>query len=299
MKYMYKAFLASLMMIVLPVMITFGQQIVDENAEPEIITDGYEFTEGPLWHDSGYLLFSDIPANTVYKWTPDEGAVMYLKPSGHSNGLAFDQEGNLLLAQHDGLVSRLSKDKKLTVVTDNYDGKRLNSPNDLAIKSDGSIYFTDPPFGVSDEDKELGFNGVYRYSDEKGLQLLIDDFDLPNGIVFSPDESLLYVNDTRHNHIRVFDVNKDGSLANGRIFAEMESDAEGAADGMKVDTDGNLYSTGPGGLWIFSPEGKVLQQVKTPDRITNLAWGGSNKSTLFLTAPNAVYRLETNKTGMR
>jgi len=149
MKYMYKAFLASLMMIVLPVMITFGQQIVDENAEPEIITDGYEFTEGPLWHDSGYLLFSDIPANTVYKWTPDEGAVMYLKPSGHSNGLAFDQEGNLLLAQHDGLVSRLSKDKKLTVVTDNYDGKRLNSPNDLAIKSDGSIYFTDPPFGVS------------------------------------------------------------------------------------------------------------------------------------------------------
>jgi len=117
------------------------------------------------------------------------------------------------------------------------------------------------------EDKELGFNGVYRYSDEKGLQLLIDDFDLPNGIVFSPDESLLYINDTRHNHIRVFDVNKDGLLANGRIFAEMESDAEGAADGMKVDTDGNLYSTGPGGLWIFSPEGKVLQQVKTPDEL--------------------------------
>jgi gluconolactonase len=299
MKKLSKAILALLMMIVLPVMITYGQQIINEDAEPKIITDGYEFTEGPLWHDSGYLLFSDIPANTIYKWTPAEGAVIYLKPSGHSNGLTFDGDGNLLLAQHDGLVSRLTKDKDLTVVADSYNGKRLNSPNDLTVKSDGSIYFTDPSFGVSDEDKELDFNGVYRYSREDGLQLLIDDFDLPNGIVFSPDESRLYVNDTRHNHIRVFDVNNDGSLSNGKIFAEMESNAEGAADGMKVDTDGNLYSTGPGGLWVFSPEGKVLQQVETPDRITNLAWGGSDGSTLFLTAPNAVYKLETNKNGVR
>mgnify|MGYP002760937316 FL=1 len=236
----YKVFFAWLLMTLLPVMITFGQEVVDEDADPEIITEGYEFTEGPLWHESGYLLFSDIPANTVYKWTPGEGAEMYLKPSGHSNGLAYDREGNLLLAQHDGLVSRLSNSKKLTVVVDNYNGKRLNSPNDLAIKSDGSIYFTDPPFGVSDEDKELDFSGVYRYSEENGLQLLIDDFDLPNGIVFSPDESRIYVNDSRHNHIRVFEVHEDGSLANGRIFAEMESDAEGAADGMKVDTDCNL-----------------------------------------------------------
>ncbi len=299
MKKLSKAILALLMMIILPVMITFGQQIINEEAEPKIITDGYEFTEGPLWHDSGYLLFSDIPANTIYKWTPAEGAVIYLKPSGHSNGLTFDGDGNLLLAQHDGLVSRLTKDTELTVVADSYNGKRLNSPNDLTVKSDGSIYFTDPSFGVSDEDKELDFNGVYRYSREDGLQLLIDDFDLPNGIVFSPDESRLYVNDTRHNHIRAFDVNNDGSLSNGKIFAKMESNAEGAADGMKVDTDGNLYSTGPGGLWVFSPEGKVLQQVETPDRITNLAWGGSDGSTLFLTAPNAVYKLETNRNGVR
>lgn len=299
MKKVVKVFLSSLMLIVMPVMTAFGQQIVDEDAKPKIITEGYEFTEGPLWHESGYLLFSDIPANTVYKWMPGEGAELYLKPSGHSNGLAYDQEGNLLLAQHDGHVSRLSNDKKLTVVVDNYNGKRLNSPNDLALKSDGSIYFTDPPFGVSDEDKELGFSGVYRYSEENGLQLLIDDFDLPNGIVFSPDESRVYVNDSRHNHIRVFEVHEDGSLANGRIFAEMESDAEGAADGMKVDTDGNLYSTGPGGLWIFSPEGKLLQQIETPKRITNVAWGGNNFSSLFLTAPNVVYKLETNKTGMK
>ena len=294
-----KFFIPWLLMTLLPVMITFGQEVVDENAEPEIITEGYEFTEGPLWHESGYLLFSDIPANTVYKWTPGEGAEMYLKPSGHSNGLAYDREGNLLLAQHDGLVSRLSNSKNLTVVVDNYQGKRLNSPNDLAIKSDGSIYFTDPPFGVSDKDKELDFSGVYRYSEDNGLQLLIDDFDLPNGIVFSPDESRLYVNDSQHDHIRVFDLKEDGSLANGKIFAEMESDAEGAADGMKVDTEGNLYSTGPGGLWIFSPEGKLLQQIETPKRITNVAWGGSNFSFLFLTAPNVVYQLETNKKGMR
>jgi len=295
----YKVFLAWLLMTLLPVMITFGQEVVDEDAEPEIITEGYEFTEGPLWHESSYLLFSDIPANTVYKWTPGEGAEMYLKPSGHSNGLAYDREGNLLLAQHDGLVSRLSSSKNLTVVVDNYNGKRLNSPNDLAIKSDGSIYFTDPPFGVSDEDKELDFSGVYRYSEDNGLQLLIDDFDLPNGIVFSPDESRLYVNDSQHGHIRVFDVKEDGSLANGKIFAEMQSDAEGAADGMKVDTEGNLYSTGPGGLWIFSPEGELLRQVETPDRVTNLAWGGSDGSNLYLTAPNAVYKLETNKKGMQ
>lgn len=298
MKKIVKAFLASLILIVLPVMTAFGQQIVDEDAEPEIITEGYQFTEGPLWHASGYLLFSDIPANSVYKWMPGEGAEIFLKPSGHSNGLAYDQGGNLLLAQHDGHVSRLSNDKKLTVVVDNYKGKRLNSPNDLAIKSDGSIYFTDPPFGVSDEDRELGFSGVYRYSEENGLQLLIDDFDLPNGIVFSPDESRIYVNDSRHNHIRVFEVHEDGSLANGRIFAEMQSDDEGAADGMKVDTEGNVYSTGPGGLWIFSAEGKLLQQIETPTRITNVAWGGSNFSSLFLTAPNAVYKLETNTTGM-
>lgn len=295
----YKVFFAWLLMTLLPVMITFGQEVVDEDADPEIITEGYEFTEGPLWHESGYLLFSDIPANTVYKWTPGEGAEMYLKPSGHSNGLAYDREGNLLLAQHDGLVSRLSNSKKLTVVVDNYNGKRLNSPNDLAIKSDGSIYFTDPPFGVSDEDKELDFSGVYRYSEDNGLQLLIDDFDLPNGIVFSPDESRLYVNDSQHGHIRVFDVKEDGSLANGKIFAEMQSDAEGAADGMKVDTEGNLYSTGPGGLWIFSPEGELLRQVETPDRVTNLAWGGSDGANLYLTASNAVYKLETNKKGMR
>ncbi len=284
-------------MIFLVVGFAHGQSIVD--SEPQKITEGYEFTEGPVWHDSGYLLFSDIPANTIYKWTPGEEAVEYLKPSGNSNGLTFDEDGSLLLAQHEGALSRLTGEKKLETIADSFEGKRLNSPNDLTQKSDGSIYFTDPDFGVSDEDKELDFNGVYRFTEENGLELLIDDFDLPNGIVFSPNENRLYVNDTQNNHIRVFDVDKDGNLMNDRVFAEMQDDAEGAADGMKIDNDGNLYSTGPGGLWIFSPEGEVLQQVEMPERVTNLAWGGSEKSTLFLTAPNAVYQLKTNATGVQ
>lgn len=291
-----KRLVGIIILVSLPVSLVFGQQIIKEDVEPEKITSGYQFTEGPVWQSSGYLLFSDIPANTIYKWEPGEEAIEYLKPSGHSNGLTFDRDGQLLLAQHDGAIARLTDGNELSPVVDNYEGNRLNSPNDLVVKSDGAIYFTDPPFGVSDEDKELDVNGVYRYSQNGELELLIDDFDRPNGIVFSPNEERLYVNDTQHNHIRVFKVNEDGSITDGEIFATMEADGDGAADGMKVDTDGNLYSTGPGGLWIFSPEGELIQQVKTP-RITNLAWGGAKGSTLFMTAPDAIYSLETNQKG--
>lgn len=286
-----------LLFFVSPLSAVWAQPVVDEGTAPEQIAGGFQFTEGPVWHTGGYLLFSDIPANTIYKWTADKGTVEFLKPSGHSNGLIFDAEGSLLLAQHDGAVSKLTAANQFKTIVDSYNGKRLNSPNDLTVKSDGAIYFTDPPFGVSDEAKELDINGVYRYSKENGLRLVADDFALPNGIAFSPDESRLYVNDTRYNHIRVFAVKEDGMLANGRVFAKMESGAGGAADGMKVDTEGNLYSTGPGGIWVFSPEGEVIQQVGTPERITNLAWGGLDYSTLFLTAPNAVYRLKTNQKG--
>jgi len=275
-----------------------AQPIVKQGVEPQKITDGYQFTEGPLWHPSGYLLFSDIPANTVFKWMPGGEVTEYIKPSGHSNGLAFDLEGRLLLAQHDGAVARKNGDGGLSTLVDNYEGKRLNSPNDLTVKSDGAIYFTDPPFGVSDENKELQVNGIYRYSEDEGLELLVNNFDLPNGIAFSPDEEKLYVNDSRHNHIRVFSVKQDGSLDNGKIFATMKADADGSADGMVVDSAGNLYSTGPGGLWIFSPEGKMLQQVEM-SRITNLAWGGPDRSALFMTAPNAVYKLQTTQKGYK
>lgn len=273
-----------------------AQQVVQEDAEPEKITSGYQFTEGPVWHPSSYLLFSDIPANTIYKWTPGSGAETYLSPSGHSNGLVFDHQGRLIMVQHDGALARYSEDTGFETLADSYKGKRLNSPNDLTIHSDGSIYFTDPPFGVSEENKMLDINGVYRYSEEEGLQLLSDDFDLPNGIALSPDETRLYINDSKHAHIRVFDVTRDGTIENGRIFAKMDSDERGGADGMKVDVEGNVYSTGPGGLWIFSPEGKLIRQLKTP-RLTNLAWGGNDWKTLYMTSPNAVYKLEMKHKG--
>ncbi len=268
-----------------------AQQMVRENAVPEQITSGHKFTEGPVWHPSGFLLFSDIPANTIYKWRPDSGAEKFIQPSGHSNGLALDRENRLLLAQHDGALARVNRNNEIEVLADSYQGKRLNSPNDLVVRSDGSIYFTDPTFGVSKEEQEMKIKGVYRYSREKGLELLVEDFDLPNGIAFSPDEKKLYVNDSKHNHIRVFEVQKDGSLANGQLFATMDSDEPGSADGMKVDSQGNLYSTGPGGLWIFAPSGKLIRQMDTP-RITNLAWGGKDRKTLFMTAPDAVYQLK-------
>jgi len=290
-----KTSMAILILLLMQFGMASAQQVVQEKAEPEKITSGYQFTEGPVWHPSGYLLFSDIPANTIYKWLPGSDAETYLSPSGHSNGLTFDGQGRLILAQHDGAIASYSDDRGIKVLVAAYQGKRLNSPNDLVVHSDGSIYFTDPPFGVSEEEKVLDINGVYRYHKEEGLQLLSDDFDLPNGIALSPDESKLYVNDSRHKHIRVFDITKDGTLTNGRLFAKMDSDERGGADGMKVDMQGNVYSTGPGGLWIFSPEGNLIRQVKTP-RLTNLAWGGKDGKTLFMTAPDAVYKLKmTNK----
>jgi len=295
-----KSSIAILSLLLLQVGMASAQRMVQDQAEPEKITEGYQFTEGPVWHPSGYLLFSDIPANTIYKWTPGSGSAAatetFLSPSGHSNGLTYDQQGRLILAQHDGAIARYTGNKGMETLADSYQGKRLNSPNDLVVHSDGSIYFTDPPFGVSKEEKELNKNGVYRYSEEKGLQMLSDDFDLPNGIVLSPDESRLYVNDSRHKHIRVFDLKKDGTLTNGRLFARMDSDEPGGADGMKVDVQGNVYSTGPGGLWIFSPKGKLIRHIETP-RLTNLAWGGKKGKTLFMTAPEAVYKLEMTTRG--
>lgn len=287
---------AILFFLLMPAFTVSAQQMVAEDAELVKISEGHQFTEGPVWNPSGYLLFSDIPANTIFKWVPGEESSEYMKPSGHSNGLTYDQDGRLVLAQHDGAVAKANEDGSFEKLVTSYQGKRLNSPNDLVVSSSGAIYFTDPPYGTNEEDKELDFQGVYRYTKDEGLQLLIRDFDRPNGIALSPDEKRLYVNDSRQNHIRVFQVQEDGTLDKGRVFAEMESDENGAADGMKVDAKGNVYSTGPGGLWIFSPEGELIQQMETP-RLTNLAWGGKEGKTLFMTSPEAVYKLKMKTKG--
>jgi len=266
---------------------------------PERIATGFQFTEGPVWHPDGYLLFSDIPAGRIYKWSPDGTLEVFRQPSGNSNGLTFDQQGRLIACEHGTRrVSRTEPDGRVVPLATHYQGKRLNSPNDVVVKSDGSIYFTDPPYGVQPEKRELSFQGVYRIAPDGTLTLLADDFDRPNGLAFSPDESILYVDDTTQRHVRAFDVLPDGTLANGRIFAEMHSPATGGPDGMKLDVEGNLYVTGPGGTWLFDPEGNHLGTLVTPEKPANLAFGDTDRRTLYITARTSVYRVRTKLPGV-
>lgn len=284
-----------------------SSSILIDGEEPEIVTGPHEFTEGPYWHPDGYLLFSDIPANRVYRWSENDGLDVYLEPSGNSNGIEADIDGSILLAQHAGRVSRLTENGDLTVIADSYDSQRLNSPNDIAVHSNGTIYFTDPPFGVSDEDRELDFSGVYRLSsngessDDYELSVVYDEFEFPNGIVFSADESRLYVSDSGTGTIMMFDVDADGIVSSPEEFAnvgEMGS-GMGAADGMETDEAGNLYTTGPQGLIIFDDEGNQLHLIEFDEQITNVSWGGENSSDLYITGSDNVYRYTMNATGSK
>ncbi|WP_365973017.1 SMP-30/gluconolactonase/LRE family protein [Moorena sp. SIO4G3] len=275
-------------------------KIIAPNTQVEKVAGGFKFTEGPVWHPDGFLLFSDIPANTIYKWQPEQKNEIFRQPSGNANGNTLDRSGRLVTAEHSNRrLSLTQKDGNIVTLASHYQGKRLNSPNDLAVKSDGSIYFTDPPYGIKSEQEELGFYGVYRLAPDGTLTLLVDDFVRPNGIVFSPDETKLYVNDSQRGHIRVFDVKPDGMLENGKLFAELKPPSkEGAADGMKVDIQGNVYSTGPGGVWIFDPSGNLLGIIEVPEAPANLAWGDSDYQTLYITARNSLYRIRLKIKGM-
>lgn len=277
------------------------QEIIGKDAQLEKIAEGFRFTEGPVWHPEGFLLFSDIPKNTIYQWQPNQEVKVFRRPSGNANGNTLDLEGRLITGEHSNRrVSRTEKDGKIVTLVDKYNDKRLNSPNDLVVKSDGSIYFTDPPFGIKSEQEELGFYGVYRIAPDGKLTLLVDDFVRPNGIALSPDETKLYVNDSEKGHIRIFDVQSDGTLENGKIFAELKDpNKQGVPDGMKVDSQGNIYSTGPGGVWVFSRSGKLLGIISVPERVTNLAWGNDDYKTLYLTASKSLYRITLKVTGVR
>ena len=304
--------------------------IVPVGARVEKVADGFGFLEGPVWvHSttSGYLLFSDIPANAIDKWSQGSQVSVFLAKSGFtgsdpsnvgykinnghaevtligSNGITLDKEGRVTFCQHgDRAVVRLEKNGKRTVIADKYEGKRLNSPNDLVYKSDGSLYFTDPPFGLpkldQDPQKQLGFDGVYRWSNGK-LQLLSKDLKAPNGIAFSPDEKYLYVDDSVAKTYWRFEVQPDGSIRNGKLFFDMSSSKdEGVPDGMKVDQKGNIYGVGPGGVWILSPEGKHLGTIKPAEDPANLAWGDADSKTLYLTARTGLYRVKLNIAGIR
>jgi len=270
-----------------------------EPGEPERIASELQFTEGPVWHPDGYLLLSDIPADTIYKWSPDSCLEKFRSPSGNSNGLTFDRHGRLLACEHGNRrVSLTEMDGTIAILAREYQGKRLNSPNDLVVKSDGSVYFTDPPYGVKPEQRELDFQGVYRVAPDGVITLLADDFNKPNGLAFSPDEKTLYIADTDHKHVRAFDVQTDGTLANGRVFAEGVSEAGHGPDGMKVDVNGNLY-VAAGFVWVFDSTGKHLGNIVAPEAPANLAFGGPDNKTLFLTARTSVYKVQLRVQGVK
>lgn len=277
------------------------EEIIAPNTQVEKVAEGFEFTEGPLWHPDGFLLFSDVPGNIIYKWQPEQETEIFRQPSGNANGNTLDSSGRLVTGEHGNRrLSRTEKDGEIITLASHYQGKRLNSPNDLVVKSDGSIYFTDPPYGIESEQEELGFYGVYRLAPDGTLTLLVDDFVRPNGIAFSPDEMKLYVNDSEKGHIRVFEVKSDGMLDQGKLFAQLKPPSEaGAADGMKVDIKGNVYSTAPGGVWVFSPNGDLLGIIETPEAPANIAWGDSDYQSLYITARNSLYRVRLKIPGER
>jgi gluconolactonase len=293
-------------------------EIVPPGAKLEKVAGGFVFTEGPVWAKAGYLLFSSPNTNAIYRWTPEGKVEIFRAKSGYtgidigeytqpgSNGLTFDPSGRLTICQHGNRrIIRVEPRGNITVLADRYAGKRLNSPNDLVYRSDGVLYFTDPPFGLpgmfEDPRKELPFSGVFRVKDGE-VGLLTDELSGPNGIAFSPDERCLYVGnwDLRKKVVMRYPVKADGTLAQGEVFYDMTSaPGEDALDGLKVDQAGNLYVCGPGGVWVLSPDGRHLGTIRPPEVPHNLAWGDDDGRTLYMTALTSVYRIRLNIPGVR
>jgi gluconolactonase len=274
-------------------------------AAPELLATGFVFTEGPVWRADGSLHFSDIPASRRHRWHPDEGVTVLRDPNDMGNGMTLDTRGDLLVCRHaTSMLVRERTDGSVEIVASHWQGRELNSPNDVIARSDGSIYFTDPFYGRLPiygipRERELDFQGVYRVAPEGELQLVADDFAMPNGLCFAPDETRLYVNDTERSHIRVFDVRADGSLADGRVFfAGVGSALPGEeVDGMKADERGNVYVTGPRGIWVVDPGGTHLGTIELPETVGNMAWGGADGRTLFVCASTSLYALRMSVRG--
>ncbi len=308
--------------------------IIPAGAKAEKVVGGYGWVEGPVWTHSGDLFFAAIHQNSIIEWVPGQGASVFLHPSGYqgakkypgpepgSNGMTLDRLGRLTVAGHARRdifrLESLKPDAKMTVLCDRYHGKRLNSPNDLVYRSDGSLYFTDPPYGLptqGDHDplKQLPFNGVYRLPDatsipagarpdNRHLQLVIKNLSRPNGIAFSPHGKYLYVSNSDPEDAvwMRYDVEPDGMVKDGIVFCKSNpKEGPGGPDGIKVDQDGNLYGAGPGGVWIISPEGKHIGTIRIPERVANCTWGDADGKTLYITATSSVYRIRLNITGVR
>jgi gluconolactonase len=292
--------------------------LVPTDARVEVLAEGFQWAEGPVWRN-GELLFSDVPRNRILAWQEGPGVSVFLEPSGYtgtaarggepgSNGLAVDKNGKLVLCQHgDRRVVRLEGEGKFVTLAARYKGKRLNSPNDLAIRKNGEIYFTDPPYGLEghekDPKKELAWSGVYRVGSKGGeVVLLTKELKYPNGIAFSPDEKTLYVSNSDPDRAiwMAYEVKRDGGIGKGRVFFDateaVKAGKQGLPDGMKVDVDGNLFATGPGGVYVFSPDGKHLGTIDTGTKTANCAFGNDG-STLYMTANNMICRVRLSTKG--
>jgi gluconolactonase len=310
--------------------------LVAADAKVELVKSGYGFTEGPVWVQKGkegYLLFTDIPGNVIWKLTPDGKASVYLSNVGYNgpevwrwggiqnngkertdpafeefamigaDGLALDRQNRLIIATFAGRsLMRIENNGQRTVLADNDEGKRFGGPNDVVVKRDGAIYFTDTygAFRLRDKDprRELLFNAVYMWKSGK-LTRVVDDMPATNGLAFSPDEKYLYVNGSRDNYVNRYEVRADGTLANGKLFADMRKETErGITDGLRVDTKGNLYETAPGGVWIISPEGKHLGTIRVPEQSTNIGFGDADRKTLYIAARTSIYKIRVNTPGI-
>ena len=283
------------------------RDVVGSDVEIEQLDTGFMFTEGPIWnHVEKHVIFSDMPGDIMRKWTPGGCVETFRQPSNKANGNYYDRQGRLVTCEHaTSRVTRTEPDGSITVLATHYEGKELNSPNDIIVKNDGSIYFSDPSFGRMEyygvpREQDLDFQGLYRLDPESGeLRLLASDFDQPNGLCFSLDESMLFVNDTMTTQIRVFDVDADGDVSNGRVWAELTGELEGVADGMKIDSQGNLFSTGPGGIQCFAPDATSLGVILMPEGVSNFIWGDEDLRSLFITASTSLYRVRVKTPGRK
>lgn len=281
------------------------RQVVGDDANVERIATGFKFTEGAMWDArTNELIFSDMPGDIVRKWSEAAGVTTFRQSSNKQNGHYFDLERRLISCEHaSSTLTREEHDGSITVLASHYDGKELNSPNDVIVKSDGAIYFSDPTYGRMDvfgllREQDMDFQGVYRVDPNSGeLSLLASDFAQPNGLTFSLDERQLFINDTDHGHIRVFDVADDGSLSGGDVWAVPEGPGEGGCDGMKLDTEGNIYCTGPGGIHVYAPDATSLGVIQVPEVTANFTWGDDDLKTIYMTASTSLYRTRVNVPG--
>jgi gluconolactonase len=273
---------------------------VDPAAEVRKLAGDMKFTEGPVWvpRDGGFLVFSDIPADELKRWSEKDGLGTFRKPSRNANGNTLDREGRLITCEHSGRrLGILGADGTLRTLVDKFEGKAFNSPNDVAVAPDGAVFFTDPDYGLRDAESEIGGNWVFRFDPEtKDLRVLVKDFDKPNGIAFSPDGRKLYIADSgKPRHIRVFDVAADGGISNGRVFCDID---KGAPDGIRCDADGRVWSSAGDGVRIYDDSGKLLGTIAVPEVPANLCFGGEDRKTLFITARTSLYAIEVRAKGL-